>query len=97
MPIKIGQFIPAPEQATADLIPDIKTDVTVDFPATFSAEMLMQFPGKVVNGKIILDFSNFTPEQKQLFADQYRFQGMRMRHDIKDRTIPLTKQTLDVP
>lgn len=97
MPVKIGQLIPIPEQPYVDIVPDVRTDVPLDFVPDIAMEQLLEFPGKLVNGMIVPDFSSFTPEQLKLFEDKYRFQGIRLRHDIKDRTIPLTKETLDIP
>lgn len=95
MPIQIGQDLHLPTPPTADLVPDINVDIP--FPVFISQETLLQFPGKMVNGQVVLDFSSFTPEQIQLFEDKYRFGGIRLRSDIRDRTIPLTRETVDLP
>lgn len=43
------------------------------------------------------NFATLPPEEKQKILDQYRFEGIKLRADIKDRTIPLNKQIMDIP
>lgn len=90
MPVSIGQDLHLPEQPIADIAPDIVTDdgKPLIFAATIATEQPLEFPA---------DFDALTDEEKRLFMDRYRFGGIRCRADIKDRTIPLTKETLDLP
>jgi len=90
MPIIIGQNLHLPEQPTADLIPDVVTDngKPLTFAATYWTAQLLEVP---------IDFDALTEEQKIDYMHKYRFGGIRCRADIKDRTIPLTKETLDLP
>lgn len=90
MPVQIGQDLHLPEQPYVDLVPDVVTDdgKPLVVAATISTEQPLEFPA---------DFDALTEEEKRIFMDKYRFGGIRCRSDIKDRTIPLTKETLDLP
>jgi hypothetical protein len=43
------------------------------------------------------NFAELSVEEQEKFKARYRFMGIRCRADIKDRTIPLTQQTMDIP
>lgn len=87
MPVTIGASIPEPDEPVSDLVPDYVADTPPPIRVIIAMEDLD-------------DWSNFdqlpVEEQERLKA-RYRFMGIRLRHDIKDRTIPLTKETLDIP
>lgn len=90
MPVKIGADYHIPPPPTADIAPDVVTSdgKPLIVAATISTEQPLEFPA---------NFDALTDEEKKTFMDRYRFQGIRLRSDIKDRTIPLTKETLDLP
>ena len=88
MPVKIGQQLPAPPGVPNDVAPDIQTDVPLDFVPLFSMEWPLIWPA---------NFSQLPADQQKKIMDQYRFQGIRCRADIKDRSIPITRDTLDIP
>lgn len=87
MPVSISAEIPEPEKPTADLIPDYVSDTPLDFRVVISMEDLDDWN----------NFDQLPVEQQERLKARYRFMGIRMRSDIKDRTIPLTKETLDIP
>jgi len=90
MPVKIGQQIPEPVEPTADLVPDVVTSDGKPLPiaAMFSLEQLLEFPA---------NFDALPLEEQERIKARYRFLGIRMRHDIKDRTIPISRDTVDIP
>lgn len=98
MPVKIGVDLHIPEPPIADLLPD--TNVTIPFPVYFSQEMLLEFPA---NFQTMTDierqkfWDTYPPDKLKEFMDKYKYQGMRLKHNIKDRTIPLSRNTLDIP
>lgn len=88
MPVKIGQKLPDPPPIPLDVVPDIRTDVPLDFVPLFSMEWPLIWPG---------NFDKLPAAEQKKIMDQYRFQGIRCRSDIKDKTIPISKETLDIP
>lgn len=88
MPVSIGSHIPEPEEPTADIVPDVKTDIPLDFVPLISMEVPFGFPA---------NFDQLSKEEQDKIKAQYQYGGIRLRSDIKDRTIPLTKETLDIP
>jgi len=88
MPVKIGVDLHLPEQPYVDIQPDTDDGKGLVVAATISTEIPLFFPA---------NFDALTEDEKKLFMEKYRFQGIRLRSDIKDRTIPLTKETIDLP
>lgn len=88
MPCKANPPIPAtPKQSVWD--PDVRPDdVFTGTYATFSQEP---------NDGIPENFDQLTPEQQAEIVARLRAQGTRLRPDIKDKKVPLTRETLDVP
>lgn len=88
MPVSIGQIIPEPEEPIADLVADVRTDVPLDFVPLFSMEQAFGFP---------TNFAELPKAEQDAIIAKYRFQGIRCRHDITDRTIPRSRETMDLP
>ena len=88
MPIKIGQIIPVAIQPTADITPDVVTDVPLDFVPTIDMEKPFELPA---------NFDELSAEEQNAINLKYRFMGIRLKSSIRDRTIPLSKETMDLP
>lgn len=68
--------------------PDVRPEDNLVTPPTFTQE-----PQDVIP----LNFNELTPEEQKHIMDRIRFRGIRMREDIKGKSINLTKRTLDLP
>jgi hypothetical protein len=91
MPVQIGVRIPQPEQPTADIIPDQNPIPPMqDAPSAVLHSQMWPW-------SMPYNFNELSPEEQKHIMDRYRFQPLRLRSDIKDRTIPLTRKTLDIP
>ena len=92
MPVNIGQTIPVREQPYADIVPDIVTSegrgIGLVNAATFDTEEPLIWPA---------NFDQLPIEEQERIKARYRFQGIKCRRDIRDRTIPISKETLDIP
>jgi hypothetical protein len=86
MPVSIGVDLHIPPPSTVELVPDAISDNPLI--ATFSVQPLDEWPA---------DFDSLTPEEQKRLKDRYRFLGIRLRGDLDYLTIPLTKETHDVP
>ena len=87
MPVKLGNGIPVVDPMV-DVVPDIAPGSVISLAVTNA----MQAPEGVPP-----NFNELSDEEKARILAVQRFQGMRLRHDIKDQTIPLTRKTVDVP
>lgn len=88
MPVRVGAQIPVPQENKADIIPDVKTDVPLVHAALISMETPLEWP---------LNFDELPTEEQEKIKARYRFLGIRCRADIKDRTIPMNRETMDLP
>jgi len=89
MPVNIGADYHQPVKGVPnDVLPDIKTDVPLQHAAIISIESPLEWPA---------NFDDLPIEEQERIKARYRFMGIRLRSDIKDKTIPLTKETLDIP
>lgn len=43
------------------------------------------------------NFDQLSPEEQERIKNRLRFRGIRLRTDLKDQTVPLTRETLDIP
>lgn len=43
------------------------------------------------------NFDELPPEEQERIKQRYRYLGIKMRSDIKDKTIPIQKETMDIP
>lgn len=43
------------------------------------------------------NFDELPKEEQDRIMGRYRYMGIRLNSDLKDQTIPLTRQTLDLP
>jgi len=43
------------------------------------------------------NFKDLPPEEQERIRLRYRYLGIKMRPDIKDKTIPIQKETMDIP
>lgn len=87
MPVKIGTKKPDPDPML-DVIPDIAKGSVISQAVTHWMEAPEGVPP---------DFDDLPEEEKERIRAVQRFQGLKLRSDIKDRTIPLTKDTMDIP
>lgn len=90
MPVTIGQSIPQTTEDLSDTLPDV---VTVDgkpltFAPTFWTAMPLVWPA---------NFDQLPKEEQEKIKNQYKFGGIKLRFDIKDSTVPITRETLDIP
>ena len=94
MPIKIKNVVPHRSPGMAEIMPDIKTDMPIDpsYPSRvfISQEIPLLWPAPG-------DFKKLPKDQQDQLTMKYRYGAIRCRADIKDKTIPLSKQTLDIP
>ena len=88
MPLKVSNWVPVPKPGTADIVPDIRTDKPIPFRVFISQEIPLLWPE---------NFDQLPKEEQERIASQYRFQGIRMRSDIKNKTVPLSRETMDIP
>ncbi len=89
MPVNIGaDYGNRPQGVPNDVAPDIKTDVPLTHFAIISIENPLEWPA---------NFDELPVEEQEKIKAKYRFMGIRLRSDIKDKTIPLTRETLDIP
>lgn len=84
MPIAMGSGLPQETKPLADVVPDINVD------STFRVDIKTEMPLEKYD-------ENWTDEQKREWELKYRFQGIRCRGDVKGKTIPISKQTMDLP
>ena len=92
--IRIGANYHLPPKPLADLVPDMMPLPPVfNQPpvATFSQAWPWALP---VPAK---DFYKLPPDMQKLLLEQYRYGAIRCRADIKDRTIPINRQLIDIP
>lgn len=91
MPVSIGQQIPQVKENTADITPAYQlgpNDKPLIHKVLISMEDPLTWPA---------DFYSWSKEEQEKFISKYRFQGIRLRSDIKDKTIPLSRETMDIP
>ena len=90
MPVSVGQSIPVPKEDLSDVLPDVVTadGKPLTFAPTFWTEMPLVWPA---------NFNQLPKEEQERIKNQYRFGGIKLRWDIKDKTIPISKETLDLP
>lgn len=43
------------------------------------------------------NFDELPPEEQEKIRLKYQYLGIKMRPDIKDKTIPIQKETMDIP
>jgi len=43
------------------------------------------------------NFDELPPEEQERIKQRYQYLGIKMRSDIKDKTIPIQKETMDIP
>ncbi len=78
-----------PVVAAVDVFAPDKTDDSVfQVPVTFALET----PEKVPD-----NMADLPLEEQQRIINRLKFMGIRCRHDLRDFTIPLSRETLDIP
>lgn len=92
---KTGKPFPAVPPLPADVAPDGTPDgyeadgvTPKGWAVLHSQKTPVVFPA---------NFNSLSPEEKQKILDQYRFEGIKLRADIKDQTVPITRRTMDIP
>lgn len=87
MPVKIGSGFPVVDPML-DVVPDIAPGSVISLAVTHA----MQAPEGIPP-----NFNELPPEEQERLLAVQRFQGLRLRNDCRDLTIPITKKTMDVP
>ena len=90
MPVSISQVIPVPQEDLSEILPDVVTSdgKPLTFAPTFWTQQPLEWPA---------NFDQLPKEEQERIKNQYRFGGIKLRSDIKDKTVPITKETLDIP
>lgn len=83
--INYAKGIPPPVDIFA---PDVRPDDVLSTPVMISQEPVESIPD---------NFNELPPEEQQRIKDRMRFRGIRLRGDLPDETIPLSKETMDIP
>ena len=100
MPAKIGADYHLPKKPDVDIVPDIVMDGKTGYaaaeslPAHATYQTSMPFHGIP---KTVEEWNKLPPEEQKRLRDLYRATGIPCRSDIRDRTIPISRQTMDLP
>jgi hypothetical protein len=87
MPINPSE--PFPEEPKKDIFfPDVHPDDSFEHAATHRQGYNIGIPD---------NFDELPPKEQELLRAQYRFGGIKLRGDIRDETIPVTRETMDIP
>lgn len=87
MPLTPGDWNSLPK--TQGVGPDVGPGQT---PPAWPVTIAMETPVVIPD-----NFDELPLEEQQALHNQYRFCGIRLRADIKDQSIQLTRETLDIP
>lgn len=87
MPVSIGNALPKADNLN-EYIPDVVSDTPIIVAATHSMTYQEGIPP---------NFDELTEEEQERIKQVYRFQGMKLRSDIRHTTIPLLKEEMSVP
>lgn len=92
MPVSIKNVVPHRSPGKAEIVPDINLSCSgpLPFRVFISQEVPLIWPAPG-------HFKDLPKDQQEILANRYKYQGIRLRSDIKDKTVPLTRQTLDIP
>jgi len=78
-----------PREPPVDIFaPDVAPGSSIITPPTFATEPLLVIPA---------NFDELPPAEQARILSRFRFGGIKCRPDIKDKTIPITRETLDIP
>jgi hypothetical protein len=88
MPVQIGQQVPIPKPALAEIKPDHNFETQPDSVPFIYMEL---------NEGIGPNFDQLPPEEQERLKAKYRYGGIRLRNDIKDKTVPIGRETMDIP
>ena len=91
MPVQIGVRIPQPEQTTCDIIPDMNP-----IPDNSNSKSVV-LHSQMWPWSMPYNFNELSPEEQKHIMDRYKYGGLKLRNDVKWQSIPLTRQTLDIP
>jgi hypothetical protein len=84
----INQNLPMPEEEGVDIfLPDVHPDDEFVFPPTFQQDYNVGIPPNI---------DELPPEVQEKLRGQYRFGGIKLRGDLRDETIPLSRDTMDI-
>lgn len=87
MPINPSKPIPkSPQQSI--WAPDFISSGVEVHPATLAMDY---------NESIPPDFNELSKEEQERIMLRYRFLGIKLRPDIKDKTVPIVRKTMDIP
>lgn len=90
MPVKGGGTNQLPENTTNIWNPDVHPDDVILTPPIFAMA--------VSDGDISpADVANLTPEEIEKKKARYKYLGIRCRHDLKEETVPITRETMELP
>lgn len=80
---------PLPQDPKKDIFfPDVRPDDSFEHAATHTQGFNVGIPD---------NFDELPPEEQEALKAQYRFGGIKLRSDIRDETIPITRETMDIP
>ena len=85
MPIQPGCALPQPP---AGLLPDVNPWDVFSHPTLISMENSEGIPD---------DFDQLPVEEQERIKARLRFLGIRLRSDVKGKTVPLARRTIDIP
>jgi len=75
-------------QTTSIWLPDVNPWDNITTPATYTQQPQDLIPP---------NFKDFPPEEQKRLMERYRYGGIPCRADIDGPTVPITKETLDLP
>lgn len=74
------------------IMPDISPDTP---PLTVFATIWMENPNN--SPACWPNWDELTPEEQAVIIGRYRYMGIRLRSDIKDRGVPIRRETMEIP
>ena len=100
MPAKIGADYHIPKKPDVDIVPDIVVGDKTGYAAAESlaahATYMTSMPFHGIP-KTKEEWNKLSPEEQRQLMHLYRAMGIPCRQDIKDRSIPVSRSTMDLP
>lgn len=93
MPIITGGSEQLPQKQTVNL-PDLQDPYTtpeaLPIRATFSTEIPNNSPADIEG------FDELPPEEQERIKGRYRYMGIRLRSDLRDQSVPIGRETMEI-